>query len=351
MINTGLRLPALRGEQGGRTFYQCMVQNSTLNTFFTVNMEPAADKSQRTLDPKHAKEIAEYVVDNAKGYLLGAITYAMDVDGHFEASEFDENIGVLTIPMSASLRSLDGQHRRQGLKEAIDEAPEIASDYTSILIYVEGELTERRQMFSDMNATPKVVAKALNVSFDNRDPYARAAVRLAEEHPLLAGHVEMQGARVKGLSNDYFSLAGVYDALKRLEFGQSVPRGRLDPVEVDDLIERGSRFFDLLQEARPEFTEAAAMSADEMKAFREETILFSTTTLRAIAGAVHDAAEKVGTDELEAFADALRKINFKPDAEVFVEAGFVSPGKTTPNARNQEVAAATKAIAELLLQE
>ncbi|MBN0041850.1 DNA sulfur modification protein DndB [Cellulosimicrobium cellulans] len=344
----GLSLPALRGTQGGRVFYQCMVKNSTLNTFFTVNMEPAADRSQRTLDPKHAREIAEYVVDNAEGYLLGAITYAMDTEGAFTPSDLDPSIGVLTIPMSANMRSLDGQHRRQGLKEAIDEDPSIAEDYTSVLIYVESELLERKQMFSDMNATPKVVAKALNVSYDNRDPYARAAVRLAEEHPMLTGHVEMESARVKAASTDYFSLAGVYEAIKRLDLGLTVPRGRLPKKDVDDLVDLGTNFFDLLQEARAEFTKAAGMTVGEMKAYREQTILFSTTTLRALAGAVYEAAQEKQISDLTEFADSLSKIDFSPDAAIFVNAGFVSPGKTTPNARNQEVHAATIAIKEEL---
>src|SRR5205085_10912040 len=160
------------------------------------------------------------------------------------------------IPMSAQLRSLDGQHRRVALKEAIDEDPELAEDYTSILIYVESELVERRQMFSDMNATPKVVAKALNVSFDNRDPYARVAVQLANEHPLLSGHIEMQGARVRSASTDYFSLAGVHDALKRLDLGLTIPRGRRSDADVDQIHRLGSSFFDLLEEARPEFAKA-----------------------------------------------------------------------------------------------
>lgn len=346
----GLSIPALRGEQGGRTFYQCMVQNSMLNTFFTVNMEPESDRSQRTLDPKHAREIAEYVVDNADGYLLGAITYAMDGEGKFLASDIDEHVGVLTIPMNASLRSLDGQHRRQGLKEAIDEDPQIAEDYTSVLIYVEPDLSERRQMFSDMNATPKIVAKALNVFFDTRDPYARAAVELANSHPLLAGHVEMQAARVKPLSTDYFSLAGVHDALKRLDRGTTIPRGRPPKREVDDLIAIGDDFFNLLGKARPEFEQAADLEAVQMKSFRESTILFSTTTLRAIAGAVHEAAALTGDDDFEtAFADALGAIDFRPTAQMFLAAGFVSPGKTTPNARNQEVQAATVAIRQALL--
>jgi hypothetical protein len=48
------------------------------------------------------------------------------------------------------------------------------------------------------------------------------------------------------------------------------------------------------------------------------------------------------------YASGLSKIDFSPSAEVWRDTGFVSPGKSTPNARNQEVLAATRVIAEAL---
>ncbi len=358
MSTYGLSVPALRGQQGDRTYYQCMVPNSVLNNFFPINMEPESDKSQRTIDPKHAAEIADYLIENSESYVLGAITYGMDMEGEFVSVSPDSDIGTLTIPMAANMRSLDGQHRRQGLKQAIDEDPDIAHDTTSILIYVEPDLLKRRQMFSDMNATPKVVAKALNVSFDTRDPFALAAVRLAKEHSLLIGHVEMQAARVKTGTADYFSLAGIFDAVKRLKLGLVLPRGRQPKRDADELFELGSKFFDLLADSRPEFEEAAKLSeeysgselAARIRPLREESILFSTTTLRAIAGAVHTVMYTQSVDDPRAFVKGLASIDFSPKAEMFQECGFVTPGKSTPNARNQEVLAATVAIGNAILE-
>lgn len=353
----GLTVPALRGVQGDRTYYQCMVPNSVLNNFFPINMEPEADKSQRTIDPKHAQDIADYLVENDESYVLGAITYSMDREGEFHPTGGD-NIGNLTIPIDANMRSLDGQHRRQGLKVAIDEEPDLAHDHTSILIYVEPDLIKRRQMFSDMNATPKVVAKALNVSFDTRDPFALTAVRLAQTHPLLAGHVEMSAARVKAASADYFSLAGVYDAVKRVRLGIVLPRGKQPKYDPDELLSVGSEFFDLLGDSRPEFEKAALLGEEyddgelavAMKELRESSILFSTTTLRAIAGAVHLAMTETGATDPRSFGRGLAAIDFAPSAKLFQDSGFVTPGKSTPNARNQEVLAATHAIKDAIIR-
>ena len=44
----------------------------------------------------------------------------------------------------------------------------------------------RRQMFADMNNTAKRVSKAVSISFDSRDPFARAVNDIAD-YPLLAG--------------------------------------------------------------------------------------------------------------------------------------------------------------------
>src|SRR5262249_46745166 len=160
---------------------------SVLNNFFTVNMDPPAERSQRQLLPRHATDIKEYILENPDEYVLGAIIYAVDQECTFTESELSPDVGSLTIPFRTNLRSLHGQHRRQAINEAISEDPEIQNDHTAVLIYVEPDVTKRRQMFSDMNATPKVVAKALNVAFDSRDPFARAAQNLAEKHPFLRG--------------------------------------------------------------------------------------------------------------------------------------------------------------------
>lgn len=357
-MSYGLTIPALRGKQGDRTFYLALVSNKILNNFFTINMEPESDRSQRTIDPKHAQEIANYIVENNGDYLLGAVTYAVDTEGIFNPP--DGEIGTLTIPLDANLRSIDGQHRRQGLKIAIDEDPSIAEDSTAVCLYVEPDVLRRRQMFSDMNATPKVVAKALNVSFDTRDPFAQAAVRLAQEHQLLKGHVDMKAARVKATSSDFFSLAGVYDGVKRLRLGVTLPRGRSPRYDADDLYKIGGAFFDTLGEARPEFDrmkELAVLSqgdpkefADTMQALRSVSIVYSTTTLRAIAGAFHLAMEEAGTSDPSQFKKGLASIDFAPNAELFRKTGFVSPGKSTPNARNQEVLAATYALKDELVK-
>lgn len=350
MRDLGFRIPALRGRQGDRTMYLCLPTHDVLNTFFTTDMEPVEDRSQRALIPKHASAIGDYVTDNPDSYVLGAITYAVDVPGDFEAFGGEGDNGILHLPLTARLRSIDGQHRRRGLKDAIDVLPELARQHTALLLYVEDDLTARRQMFSDMNWTPRKVSNSLNVAFDNRDPFARATRHLTETHPLLVGRVEEQGSRVRRGSLCFFTLGAVYESLRRLAVG---PTGRVRDFRQfpeEELLRRGGEFFDLLHKSRSEFEQAR--TAAEMEELRQQSILFSSTTLKALSGAVHlcmpeDPAALEAWSAVE-LVQQLSAVDLDPRADVWLRTGFVSPGKATPNARAQEVLAATRALAELL---
>lgn len=362
----GVHIPALKGKQGDRDMYLLSVKNTMLLRNFSAEAEPTESpdhRAQRSIDPRHAGDIVTYMEENAEDYVLGAVTYAIDVvdaSQHFIELQEGSGIGFLILPLEAELRCLDGQHRRRAIKDAADEDPRFLDDYTAVVLYVEDDFMRRRQMFSDMNSTPKVVAKALNVSFDSRDPYAMAALRLADEHPLLKGVVEKEKARITSRSTAIFSLAGVYDGLKRYVLGTTLPRGRSPrDKDTDELTMLGTHFFDFLSESRPEFEEVAnivrSLQANgDLKALgarmgveRKKTLLLSTTTLRVIAGAVHIAMERDGAKNPTPYAESLGEVDFTPTSRLFTRVGFV--GNTgTPNARNQEVLAATSALARVL---
>ncbi|MFW6773199.1 DNA sulfur modification protein DndB [Nocardioides sp. CPCC 205120] len=363
----GVHIPALKGRQGDRDMYLLSVKNTMLLRNFSAGAEPADTKdkkAQRSLDPRHAGDIVTYMVENTDDYVLGAVTYAIDVvdaRDHFVELQEGTGVGFLVLPLDAELRCLDGQHRRQAIKEASEADPRLLDDYTAVVLYVEDDYMRRRQMFSDMNATPKVVAKALNVAFDSRDPYALAALRLADEHPMLKGVVEKEKARITTRSGAIFSLAGVYDALKRYVLGANVPRGRSPrDRDVDTLVQLGGELFDTLASSRDEFAAVTAqvrsfMMDDGsptalgayMAAERRATLLLSTTTLRVIAGALREALSRDNESDPLRYVYSLSQVDFTPDSPLFNAAGFV--GRTgTPSARNQEVMAATRALAAVL---
>ncbi len=329
--------------------YLTLPSNALLTGFFPSEIEGSSDRSQRPLDPTHARRIKDYILDNPTAYALGALVYAVDKEGVFEEVLPGTGIGVLRLPLDAKLRSIDGQHRREGLRQSIATVPELQSQSTAVVVYVEPDLAERRQMFSDMNTTARKVSKTLGVSFDSRDPFARAATALSDTHPLLTGRVDRTNPRVLSGSGDIYTLSAVHDALKRLFVG---PVGRVkDTSKFDEgaIYTLGGNFFDVLATSRPELTTTSPADIDGL---RGRSIILSSTTLRVLASAVWTASQALDSIEsaIEALAKALPTLDFEPYASIWQETGFVSPGHSTPNARSQEMKSASDALASLLLE-
>lgn len=359
----GIHIEALRGRQGDREMFLLLVTNNVLLRNFAAEAEVAdhGERVQRTLDKRHYQDIVTYLTENPGDYVLGAMTYATDMvgDADFVPSRPGSNIGTLILPMNAKLRCLDGQHRRAAIALAVAEDDELGDDYSAVVLYVEDDYTSRRQMFSDMNATPKVVSKALNITFDTRDPYARAAQDLAAKHPMLVDVVELEKARINAGDAKIFSLNGVYDGLKRFDLGMVLPRGRSPKEKSDEeLFGIGTKLFDVITSARPEFGEVRDLIdqitepkelTEQMRAKRKSTLLLSTTTLRVIAGALNEAMKEDGNTDVSLYRDNLARIDFKPDSRLFNDPQVNFVGNSgTPSARNQEVFAATKALAGAL---
>ena len=350
----GINLPAIKGKQGGRTFYVTNLPNAVFESFLK-GVQSAVEQTQRPLDPKHSEQIAEYIRANPNEYVVGALTFAVDREvpftkiGDQDFGGFD--LGAISLSLNTKFHSLDGQHRREAIMKVQDEQEGIANDSTAVLFYVEPDLFKKRQMFSDMNSTSKKVSKSLNVSFDNRDPFARNAKVLITQHPMLIDRIEQLAPRVKADSSNFYSLSSIQDALKKLFVGTG---GRVkDPTAMtdDQIIARGAEFFTVLVKARSEFEDAKRNQGSLLK-YRSSMILFSSTTLRALAGAVYKANLYYANQSPAAIHDKLvngiSKIDFSVHSRLFIEAGFISEGSPTPSARNQEVIKATDAIYQAL---
>lgn len=340
MSKYGLTLPAVRGKQGDREFYLLSVPNAVLNNFFTVNMDPPEEKSQRQLDPKHATDIKTYLLANRRDYVLPTVVYAVDSECRFQQiGKEDVDIGTLTIPAGTNMRSLDGQHRRQGLNEAIAEDPTFSTDNTSILIYVEPSIQKRRQMFSDMNSTPKIVNKGLNIKFDSRNPFNLASVRLNADHPHFAGMFEEEAKRLPADSDKWYLLSALHDSLQRLVSGSSGRKSLANEYTEQDIYNIGKEFLDLLWDSRPEYADVVSgkISAADMRA---RSILFWGGGLRAVAGAIWTARITDGNKSIESYKGQVEYLNLASNNPVWVQIGFIAPGRTTPLEKHATLKAA-----------
>src|SRR4051794_8383803 len=105
---------ALRGRQACRDYYAAMVPLGLVPKLFVFDDEELKPelRAQRKLNRSRIPEIAKYVLENPHEYVFSALTASVDGEVHFVADDrkgTENNIGVLTIPMSARFVINDGQ--------------------------------------------------------------------------------------------------------------------------------------------------------------------------------------------------------------------------------------------------
>ena len=97
------------------------------------------------LNRNRVPEIAQYLVENRKSYIVSALTASVDASVSFEPfaeSGAASSMGTLNVPMDATLLINDGQHRRAAIEEAIKENPELKSDNVPVLFFIDKGSTQ-----------------------------------------------------------------------------------------------------------------------------------------------------------------------------------------------------------------
>lgn len=161
------------------------------------------DMIQRELKPR-ASNIADYLVEQDERFFNSIVVgvydgtpqwYPIEVQESPVLGEpnLDENarqsIGVLQFDGSEKLFAIDGQHRVQAIKEAIERKPEREKDELSV-IFVAHQANEAgqrrtRRLFTTLNKWAVKVSKGEIIALDEDDAFAITTRRLVEDFPLL----------------------------------------------------------------------------------------------------------------------------------------------------------------------
>ena len=212
---------AIRGVQAGREYYTAMCPMKVIPKIFLFDEEELAPelRAQRTLNRARVPEIASYLNDNPRAYILSSITASIDGETRFEP--FDEggpgsNAGRLLIPMTARFLINDGQHRRAAIEEALRECPELGEETLSVVFFVDAGLKRSQQMFADLNRHAVRPTKSLGILYDRRDPLSQLACRLAQNVSVFKNLTEMEKTSIANRSNRLHTLSSIYQATRTL---------------------------------------------------------------------------------------------------------------------------------------
>ena len=319
----------------------------------------------------HHREIQQYLEDRPD-WLLGALLLGIAPDAlEFEpyrdpdGNEYGPNFGELNITSNRAntMRIFDGQHRRRAIQDTldrlgkaedqIDRLTDLQGSSVSIVLYAENDIGALRQMFTDASKTKRIEANVVT-RFDKRDPFNLAAMHLVDESQLFGGRVELDGTTVARGSQTLISVNQLAQAIRVMTVGYRIRVSRaqndLYMQDLDGLYESCLAWSDeFMPNARWEYDGILSgnIKNEDIPAHRAESLAYSTTFMRILAGCYHDwMAEKDDWVPLAKYLKGARLETGGGHGTLLVEAGAMMPGDTAPSGRRQEVEGAIRYIVQ-----
>lgn len=206
MDNMRFNFPAARGVQGGRTFYTACIPFGMLARLLAIDTGNVLDRSQRAVDPKRAKAISQYILDNLESFVLPALTGVVEDETLiFNPAATSASVGELSLSMDAIIKLFDGQHRATGIMAALKERmPTLKGQQVTIQLFVNMTLEDRQQAFSDINSNAKAVSASLNMVYDRRNDAVTAIAEQIEKVDAWKGRIDHENNIAKS-HNTLFS--------------------------------------------------------------------------------------------------------------------------------------------------
>src|SRR4051794_7226559 len=155
-MQTVVKVPAIRGQMGGREYFTLSMKLKTVPRFFEFQNHKALEpeqRAQRVLNTQRVPALRDYLLRHSDGYVFSAITASyqlpegFDEAGLFTPFEEGADIGILNLPMEADLLINDGQHRRAGIAAALEEDPAIGEDMIAVVLFPFEDSARAQQMF------------------------------------------------------------------------------------------------------------------------------------------------------------------------------------------------------------
>jgi DNA sulfur modification protein DndB len=208
MVNS-FRIPVIQSVQGGQIYYSGVVTYKQLIELFVFNEEDDDEelKAQRSIKPKRAKEIADYIIKNAMEYVIPPVIATVGHEHDFNPIDEASGLGFLIIPEGVHVYLCDGQHRREGIKEVLKimgADSELMRETVPVTFYVTEDVERERQIFADINGTPVKIPKSL-LGFFEKNPSSDIARKVMANIPFVNKGMELQKTSLTKTSQKMFT--------------------------------------------------------------------------------------------------------------------------------------------------
>lgn len=224
-----MNIPAIRGKIGNTIYYSAnftfrqikdLVKKVEGEIYTSV---PLKERIQRSLTDNSGK-IKQYILEREDRFFNALVLAVYDGEPQWTEIRFElddniyPNVGILHLSGKEKIFPVDGQHRVEGIKEAIKKNPLLADETVSVMLIGHSTSTEgmkkSRRIFSTLNRYAKPVKLGDIIALDEDDIVAVSTRELLEAHPLFTGE-RMKVSNTKSIvstdKSSFTSLIALYE--------------------------------------------------------------------------------------------------------------------------------------------
>ncbi|MDE0315425.1 MAG: DGQHR domain-containing protein [Candidatus Poribacteria bacterium] len=295
--NTELILPALRVHMGDWIYYV---------TF--LGMEQIADRIEFAEDihssptlkmliqreiTNRSQDISDYLVNQPQRFFNSLIVgvyggspnwqeFKISTNSEFDAEllplHLEGSLGILRLSGEETLFAIDGQHRVQGIKKALEENIELKREEVSVIFVSHRNdptgMERTRRLFTTLNRYAKPVSKSEIIALDEDDIIAITTRELVERHPLFQEKISLSKTKAVSVNDNrsFTTIITLYDVLeilfKRSKGWTDTKRHRPDDNTIKEYYDNSERFWDTLVKYFPPLDEILTSQPENNRAGR-----------------------------------------------------------------------------------
>ena len=328
-----LIIPALRAHMGDWIYYGTFLRMDQIAAQIRLvrDIHPSKvlkDMIQREITNR-AGHISEYLLNQPQRFFNSLTVgvyggspnwYELEIGTNrlFDADtlpeELDGALGILRLDGTQTLFAIDGQHRVQGIKKALQENAELKKEEVSVIFVAHQNdpvgMERTRRLFTTLNRYAKPVSKSEIVALDEDDILAITTRELVEKHPLFQEKISLSKTKAVAVKDNrsFTTIITLYDVLEILF---KIPKGwkefkryRPDDNTITEFYDKSEKFWNTLVKHFAPLGEILKSSPDSKIAGRYRNrkgghLLFRPVGLLIIAHVVRRAKDS-GLSEREA---------------------------------------------------
>ncbi|PHG70098.1 DNA sulfur modification protein DndB [Bacillus toyonensis] len=222
-----LRIPALISKMGDWRYYISSMTFDQISSCVSKvdkelhKSEKLSELIQRSITSNY-KNIKDYIVDHEDRFFNSIVLAVYEGDPQFREIDFEfENkrygtLGLLEFTGQEVIFPVDGQHRVEGIKAALEEDPSLGEDKISVIFIGhrndQDGLERTRRLFSTLNRYAKPVKKSDIIALDEDDLVAITTRYLVDNNELFTGNgISLERTLQENDTTSFTTIETLYD--------------------------------------------------------------------------------------------------------------------------------------------